>query len=234
VLSPHVAETSTKVPRERGYDSIAKAYDALAGLYSLGGIARAKRAHLVLIQPGQRVLYVGAGSGEECVEAARIGARVTILDSSQQMLSLCRARLQKQERLGGTELAVTLVRADVRKFYDRKLFDVVVVPFFLNTLEERELPDMIVHLGSYLRHAGQLISVDFRAPSAHPGFRLIQKAYYLPPLALFYSLTQNPWHPLYDYEKIRQKAALPLTLRQRIVTPALGLPLFETLCWETP
>lgn len=234
MLSPLVAETRTKVPRERGYDSVAKAYDALAGIYSLGGIARAKRAHLVLIQPGQRILYVGAGSGEECVEAARLGARVTVLDSSERMLSLCRARLQKQERSGGTDLAATLVRADVRKFYDRKLFDVVVVPFFLNTLKEREVPEMMVHLGSFLGSKGQLISVDFRAPSPHRGFRLLQKAYYLPPLALFYGLTQNPWHPLYDYEKIRQEADLALTLRQRIITPALGLPLLETLCWETP
>ncbi|MEO0477541.1 MAG: hypothetical protein AAF085_16480, partial [Planctomycetota bacterium] len=49
------------------YGHVAWAYDLLASAYSLGAIDRAKRRHHHLVKPGDRVLYAGAGRGQNLV-----------------------------------------------------------------------------------------------------------------------------------------------------------------------
>ena len=60
-----------------GYGEVASFYEELADLYSRGRIAASKRSQLVHLAPGDRVLYVGVGRGEDALEAARKGVRVT-------------------------------------------------------------------------------------------------------------------------------------------------------------
>lgn len=211
------------------YDPIAPVYDCLAAVYTLGGIRHAKHAHLALIQPGESVLYAGAGGGEECVAAARLGARVTAVDASERMIRLCKRRFQRAKQ------QAEFIQADVRSArlpQSRSTYDVVVAPFFLNIFPMAALPEVMRSLVSRVRPGGRFICVDFRAPVAGLFFRVLQKAYYLPPLALFYLIARNPWHPLYDYQTVASNADLPLRLSANIIEKAWGLPLLETLVWE--
>jgi demethylphylloquinol methyltransferase len=211
------------------YDQVAPYYDLLAHLYSGGGIKRAKLAHLTLIRPGTRVLYAGAGTGAECVEAAAIGAQVTVVELSKNMLDLCRARL-----LNAGQTA-TLIHDDVLGSGDPLLtepFDLVVAPFFLNVFSPAVLPFVIKNLATRVRSGGLFVSVDFRAPVAQRAFGLLQRLYYWAPLALFYLLTHNPWHPLYDYERVIRGAALPLKRGSSLIHTAWGLPFLETAVWK--
>lgn len=215
------------------YDKLAPVYDMLGEVYSAGGIRRAKQRHLSGVSAGQRVLYVGAGTGKECFQAARAGARVTIVELSAQMLQKCEAHF------GRSCLHATFIQGDILSLPRfTPAFDLVVAPFFLNTLSSEQIPTTVQILLSHLRSGGRLISVDFRGPSSLCVFRWLQKAYYLPPLFLFWVLTGNPWHPLYDYpailkndrEIVEKLTVLSLVSRQTDL--AWGLPLMETITWQ--
>jgi demethylmenaquinone methyltransferase/2-methoxy-6-polyprenyl-1,4-benzoquinol methylase len=173
-----------------------------------------------------RVLYVGAGTGDECVAAARKGAQVTIVDRSREMLRRCDARL----RAAGQ--SAKLVQADARHLGGAERFDAVVTPFFLNVFGKDEVAGLLLGLCKSATKGGLLLCVDFRGPSDRPFFAALQRAYYLPPLAFFFCAARNAWHEIYDYEAIARASGAPLTLEERLVERAYGLPLLETLVWR--
>ncbi len=83
----------------RNYDRVARVYEELSRLYSFGLIRRAKEYRAcAILQPGDRVLYLGAGSGDDAVRAAARGAMVTAIDLSAAMID----RLRRPARGEGT------------------------------------------------------------------------------------------------------------------------------------
>ncbi len=208
------------------YEKVALYYDLLGAIYTGGGIRRAKLRHVELIAPGDRVLYLGAGTGSECVAAARGGALVTVVDLSHQMLQRARLRFQRHG------LDAQFLAVDALELPRSATFDCVVAPFFLNVFDAEKLVDALRIFQTYIKPGGRFVSVDFRGPKqGHPLMALFQKLYYLPPLALFNLLTQNPWHELYDYEQLVASHAPSLHLSERLLTRTYGLPLLETLVW---
>ena len=116
--------------RVRSYGAVAWCYDELCAVYSLGCIRAAKRAHLAELGPGERVLYVGVGRGDEAVEASRLGAAVTAVDCSPAMLGRLRRRLDVEG------LQAELIQQDL--FLHRAPpagYDVVVAHFVLDLFE---------------------------------------------------------------------------------------------------
>ena len=160
----------------------------LGKLYSGDAIASSKRVHLPWLTPGQSVLYAGAGTAHESVQAAAAGVRVTLCDTSERML--CRA----QTRFLRAGLPVRTLHADVRTLEES--FDVVVAPYFLNVFSSQDVGPALRSLSERLRPGGSLITVDFRAPGSRASFRALQGLYYFPPQLLFRVLTNNPWHEL--------------------------------------
>lgn len=211
------------------YDRVARGYDLLGTLYSGGAIRRSKAAHLAWLEGGKRVLYAGAGTAGECVQAHARGAQVTVSDASAKMLTFARRRFDEIPLSEG-RFPVEFLPGDVR--YAKGQFDVVVAPYFLNVFSRKEIGGVIAGLAARLASGGQLIVVDFRGPSSRRLFHLFQRLYYFFPQILFLLLTKNPWHELYDYEKLVKEGAPSLTLTKRVCTRAFGLPLFETLCFE--
>lgn len=213
------------------YGRVAAVYDALGTLYSAGAISRAKRESARFVAPGSTVLYAGAGTGEEAVLAARAGARVTLLDSSKAMLARAKARFDREQE--GVAHAPVFA-AQTLEAHRPHRYDVVVASFFLNVFSEPELPRAQACLCDLVRAGGRLVVVDFAAPRSSRAFAALQRAYYLPPLGLFHLLTHNPWHPLYDYGAVMAQIAPAWGAPERLVVPALGLPLFELLSWTRP
>lgn len=206
------------------YNRIAPLYDRLSALYSAGAMARSKRVHLRWLKMGQRVLYVGAGTAEECTYASALGTHVTICDSSSQMIARARRRLDKEHLLAEFQLG------DARSLSGE--FDVVVAPYFLNVFNRAEVGPAIAALANNLSSGGSLVVVDFRGPTGRWFFRLLQRLYYVLPQLLFLILTRNPWHELYDYPKLVLSAAPGLALREQLTTRVFGLPLLETIRFE--
>lgn len=226
-------------PVTPSYDRVARAYDWLAAFYSGGAIGRSKQVHLAWLEGGERVLYAGAGTASECVEARARGAHVTVCDMSEKMLQLARHRFEGFERSAESRPrerrnremgTVEFLAGDVRSVPGP--FDIIVAPYFLNVFSRSEVTGAIAALAARLTSGGRLIVVDFRGPSAARLFWFIQRLYYFLPQILFLLLTKNPWHELYDYEKLAREAAPFLTLKRQIGTRAFGLPLFETLYFE--
>ena len=70
----------------RNYDRAAWFYEKSAKIYSTNQIRASKRYQLNHIEPGDKILYLGAGGGEDVLMAVRHGAQVTCIDISQGML----------------------------------------------------------------------------------------------------------------------------------------------------
>jgi ubiquinone/menaquinone biosynthesis C-methylase UbiE len=146
------------------------------------------------------------------------------MDQSAKMLSRARARFDQ------SGLDAQFLEGDALSPLPFE-FDVVVAPFFLNVFSQAELGRAFSLLCAHLRTGGSFISVDFRA-STGGLFGALQRLHYLPPVLLFALLTSNPMHGPYDYVAVGEQAAPRLRLEARTITPAWGLPLYETLRWE--
>jgi demethylmenaquinone methyltransferase/2-methoxy-6-polyprenyl-1,4-benzoquinol methylase len=182
------------------YSAVAWCYDEIASVYSLGRIRRAKLAHLVEVEPGDRVLYAGVGRGEEAVEAARRGARVTAVDCAPAMLR----RLDR--RLATEDLTAELALADL--FTTDALvggYDHVVAHFFLNVFAPRRMREALSYLANLVAPGGRLVVADFSTDSS--------AAYYRPVNVAAWALGLAALHPVYDY--VSELAPLGFRLSRR-------------------
>ncbi|HSC89345.1 MAG TPA: class I SAM-dependent methyltransferase [Polyangiaceae bacterium] len=214
-------------PSRTDYGPGARFYDALAWLYSLGAIARAKRVHLGSVEPGQRVLYAGSGLGAEALRAAGQGARVTLLDSSPNMTAYARRRF---ERAG---LGAEFVDARLADFAPAEKFDHVAAHFFLNVFASQEVAPALLGLADLLAPGGRLWVADFAAARGGAGLDVLRRLHYLPPLALFHLWARNPWHELYDYRERVDALGSRLRLVGETSVSVCGLPLYEVLSFGT-
>jgi len=175
--------------------------------------------------PGARVLYAGVGTGEELLSALAAGARPTALDASPAMLE------RAQTRLGPRAREVQFCCEDVFAHAAAQPYDTVVANFFLNVFAESLLPRVTRRLTELVCPGGSLLIGDFAPPVANRLARALQRAYYWPPLALFRLLTNNPWHPLYDYRPEVERLGLELVAHHRVRIFGLGPRWLSTLCF---
>ena len=107
--------TSAKISEKdkalgRNYDRAAWFYEKSAKIYSTNQIRASKRYQLQYIEPGQTVLYLGAGAGEDAVMAAKHGAKVTCIDISQGMLDQVQKKLDQENPVSYTHLTLPTKR----------------------------------------------------------------------------------------------------------------------------
>ena len=76
------------------YRMIGPLYDILATIFSFGQIDRCKCGMHDRIRPDMEVLFAGVGQGIDAIEAASLGAQVTVVDLSETMLTVFRTRVQ--------------------------------------------------------------------------------------------------------------------------------------------
>ncbi|HWM07373.1 MAG TPA: methyltransferase domain-containing protein [Actinophytocola sp.] len=107
------------------YQRLAAVYDLAAGL-PLIARPRARLFALADIQPGQRVLLVGVGTGQDLVHLPA-GTEVTGIDLSPAMLARARAR--------GTDATLREMNAEQLAFPDGS-FDVVVLSYVLSVVAD--------------------------------------------------------------------------------------------------
>ncbi len=83
--------------RPAAFDDLASDYDRAFGASILGGMFRARvQARLDrAFRPGQRVLELGCGTGEDALHLARRGVRVMALDASAGMLAVAARKVSE-------------------------------------------------------------------------------------------------------------------------------------------
>lgn len=180
------------------YRHVARVYDALASAYSLGAIDRAKRFHHGLIQPGHRVLYAGAGRGQEIVEAVKRGAEATCVEPCPAMA------LRLHDRLARHGERFTIVPRPIQAVTPLPEYELVVAHFFLNVFNEEAMQAILHQLCGFVKPGGRIVIADFKPNSQHDGWltRLLRWAYYRPLNVAGGALRICSIHPIYDYARL--------------------------------
>lgn len=183
-----------KDPREVAamFDGVAKRYDFMNSVMSMGMDKRWRAAvrEALELEPGQRCLDLGAGSGVSTQELARSGAYVVGADISLGMLAVGRGR--GVPLLGANALALPFADAS---------FDAVTISFAI-----RNIPDVdacLSEMWRVLRPGGRLVVCEFSTPTWRP-FRTVYMEYVMRGFPLLAKrLSSNPEAYVYLAESVR-------------------------------
>jgi ubiquinone/menaquinone biosynthesis C-methylase UbiE len=211
--------------RESGgsYEVVAWWYDAIARIYSLDAIRRARAWQLGTMRPGQRALYVGIGSGEDALSAAEHGLDITGLDISPAMLRHARGRFERHGR------DVTLIEGDLFEFDAAASYDVVVANFFLNVFDSDAMLRALTRAVSLVRPGGLLALADFAPPGPGVLRRGLSAAYYRPINLAGRCLGLCSLHPIYDYASHFDALGIELVARQGFGLGRRGPAFYESI-----
>jgi SAM-dependent methyltransferase len=107
------------------FDQLAARYDEL---WTHSAVGRAQREAVwrsigALFRPGDRVLDLGCGTGEDAVRIERMGAHVTAIDASPQMVAVTRQRLR------GVGACDVLALEDLARLIPSEKFDGALANF---------------------------------------------------------------------------------------------------------
>ena len=207
------------------YDRLAWLYDALAHAYSAGKIKALKAAQISELKPGERVLYVGVGGGEDAVLAAQRGVALTVLDISPMMLE----HAARKFRAAGVEGSIEMICADVLEHERPGYYDVVVANFFLNMFSEPTMIRVLTRLASMLKPDGKMLIGDFSHPRGSATTRAVQRSYYFVSMFSFWLFGGTTLHPIYDYPHHFAAASLQAQSVKRFRVSALFPASFETI-----
>ena len=177
----------------RNYDRAAWFYEKSAKIYSTNQIRASKRYQLQYIEPGQTVLYLGAGAGEDAVMAARHGAKVTCIDISQGMLD------QVQKKLDQENLSAELIC--VNAFHHDRIghYDVVAANYFLNVFRRADMAKMMNHTARFVRDGGKYLIADVSRSRGNLIAQAFNIFYLKLGMGTYWLMGMVPWHENYDY-----------------------------------
>jgi demethylmenaquinone methyltransferase/2-methoxy-6-polyprenyl-1,4-benzoquinol methylase len=157
----------------RALESAPLRYDAGMRLLTLG---RVDRLHAIVAEAaaktsGGRVLEIGCGTGSVTARLAALGARVTALDQSPEMLEQAQARVSSAATLdgtggaGGTGTVEWLERtaAEVDAFPEAS-FDAAVVSLCFSDMAASERAFVLRQVAKVLRPGGVLAVADEMKP----------------------------------------------------------------------
>ena len=218
-MYPMVRARLDKSPKDVAamFDQVAKRYDLLNGLLSLG---RTKAWRKVVVQtiaprPGMRILDCAAGTGSSTAPLAAAGAEAIASDFSLGMLEAGAARERSLSFIAADNLALP--------FAD-KSFDVVTISFGLRNVSDTKRALEEAHRVTV--PGGRLVVCEF----SHPTNRLFRAIYFrylmraLPPLARAFS--SNPEAYTYLAESIE---AWP---NQSALAEIIGQAGWSSVSWQ--
>jgi len=217
-------------------------YDRWMSFITGGRDKTARATALRSVQPGDRLLDVGCGTGSLAIAAARKGAEVVGIDRTRPMLSLAR---EKAARAG---VSVTFREGHLPILAkSSETFDVVTATFVLSELSHDEAALAVRSMAEAVRPGGRVIIAD-EATSSATAVRLISTAqrlfFEVIAFAILQELAPTRLHPLralleesgliirqeiaYQHGALRvfvaeRPATLPL-LRQEVTPLAAALP----------
>ncbi len=207
----------------KNYDRATWFYDLCSAIFSGGKIRASKKFAVSHLAPGERVLFLGVGTGEEAVMAARRGAIVTCIDLSVKMLEVLRRRLQAEG------LEAELVCANAFEYRTDRPFDAVAANYFLNIFYRADMERMLAHAASLIKPGGQLLIADVSPAQGSWPARWFNIAYLKLAMVTFWLLGLVPLHRNYDYLEAFPQAALTVERIRTYRFLRYGPVLFRTI-----
>ncbi|MCI8962326.1 MAG: class I SAM-dependent methyltransferase [Eubacterium sp.] len=205
------------------YDSVANFYQTLAQIYSLGLIRRSKNLQLMEMKEGTKVLYVGCGSGEDAVQAAKLGAKVTCIDISPKMIRNIELRLQREK------VSARLICGDIFEHLEYESYDIVTVNYFLNNFPSNVLPKLLKHITSLIKKDGKLMIADFFALSQNKVLKIIEIANFYVAVCFFWLLRVAPLHKYQNYVSYFKEIGISLERIDTVRFLNIGIPLYGNI-----
>ncbi|MBV9427096.1 MAG: methyltransferase domain-containing protein [Bradyrhizobiaceae bacterium] len=171
-------------------------YDWAVTVMTGGRLDQIKNRIAEEVQPGDRVLDIGCGTGTLAVRCLRRGAQVTGLDSSKYMVE----QAVKHARAAGVAERLHVVQDSVtqlRKHFSEGSFDVIVSTMVLGEFPREYLNYVMRDCRALLRPGGRLIIADEVLPD-----RIVPRVLYALGLALLwipnFLLLRRPLFPITD------------------------------------
>jgi ubiquinone/menaquinone biosynthesis C-methylase UbiE len=205
------------------YDRAAWFYELSAAIFSAGKIRASKKYGVAQLAAGDRVLFLGVGSGEDAVMAASKGARVTCIDLSQKMLDMLDRKLRERG------LSAEIVRDNAFDHNRLEHYDAVVANYFLNIFLLKDMRRMLKHAAGLVKPGGKFLIADVAQAQGNPIARLFNIVYLKMAMFSFWLLGLVPLHRNYDYTQTFPEAQLKLDHVRYFRFLRYGPVLFQTL-----
>ncbi len=186
----------------RNYDRAAWFYETSAAIFSGGKIRSSKKYTVAQIEPGDKVVFLGVGSGEEAILAAAKGAEVTCIDLSQGMLDRLDRKLRERN------LKAEIICGNALDHARTGHYDAVAANYFLNVFRLPDMVRMLNHAATLVRPGGKFLIADVAQPRGNPLSRLFNIGYLKLAMLSFWTLGLVPLHRNYDYTKHFDQAGL--------------------------
>ena len=162
-------------PTKSLYDRISSAYDAIADVGEHQ--ARERGLESLAVEPGERVLEIGYGTGHSLVELAKAAGEtghVCGVDISDGMYEVARQRLVA----AGFEQRVELKVAGVPPLpYEDYVFDVVTMSFTLELFPLETIPVLLAEVRRVLKPGGRFGTVSMSTTPAGRKDSLLERTY---------------------------------------------------------
>ena len=177
----------------KNYDRAAWFYESTAAFFSAGQIRASKKYTTTLVRPGEKVIFLGVGTGEEAILAAKKGASVTCVDISIQMLERLRRRLEKQN------LTAEIICQNAFDHDRIEYYDACAANYFLNVFRHDDMVQMMNHAASLVKSGGRFMIADVAIGQGSPFSRAFNLVYLKSAMTTFWALGLVPLHRNYRY-----------------------------------
>jgi ubiquinone/menaquinone biosynthesis C-methylase UbiE len=203
----------------RVLESAPRRYDLGIRLLTLGRVERAYDRLAERVEPGQRVLDLGCGTGALAVRAARRGGIVKGIDINPEMLAIARQRVEDEHLEGRVELAEQGVAELDQE--EGQSYDAVASGLCFSELSEDELTYTLGQAARVLKPGGLLLVADEVKPR-HLASRAIRWLLRAPLALLTFLITQQTSRAVSDMPERLAGAGLSLVSADRSALGSFG------------
>lgn len=215
-------------PMKDRYKWMGHVYDLLSSVYSGGRIDDCKDAMLDRLRPDDTALFAGVGHGRDAIKAAQRDARITVVDLSPTMLE----KFSNHSAPYTFKHPIRRLHEDILKVPVDEQYDMVFANFFLNVFPRDQMDAVVKHLAALAKPGGYVVVGDFAYPCGNMLMRSIQDLYWYIAVSLFYLVTRNAFHPIYNYPAYLEKHGLVISDTRYF--PLLGLKAYWSVLAQKP